>query len=77
MTRLLDFDLIVCALSAQAVQVRAHQTTPVRWLPLSQIEIEDAPAIGAIVRIRVPEWLAREKGLLEDAARDGTPDLFA
>ncbi len=34
-----------------------------KWLPLSQIEVEES-AKANIATVTMPEWLAREKGLI-------------
>lgn len=38
-------------------------TEPV-WLPKSQVEIDDAPRDDGLISVTLPEWLAREKGLI-------------
>jgi hypothetical protein len=44
--------------------VRVNDGIKTAWLPLSQIEIErDQPKPG-FAKITLPEWLARDKGLI-------------
>lgn len=34
------------------------------WLPLSRVMIEDLDGDGGQVEVALPDWLAREKGLI-------------
>ncbi len=60
---LVDIAGIVIERREKAVWLNAGDTKA--WLPLSQVELdpEDADA-GNSVTVAMPEWLAREKGLI-------------
>lgn len=60
---LVDIAGIVIERREKAIWINAGDTKA--WLPLSQVELnpEDADA-GHSVEISMPEWLAKEKGLI-------------
>ena len=62
-SNLVDIAGIVIEIREKALWLNAGTTKA--WLPLSQIEIdpEDAGA-GHSVTVAMPEWLAKEKGLI-------------
>jgi hypothetical protein len=71
-----DLSLMRHAKTAKAVLVSdgRHGNKP-QWIPLSQVEVEDTGEVGMvwnddrrsnapIVIVTLPEWLARDKGLI-------------
>jgi hypothetical protein len=62
-SNLVDVAGIVIERRPTSIWINAGNTKA--WLPLSQIELdpEDASA-GHAVEIAMPEWLAKEKGLI-------------
>lgn len=62
-SNIVDIDVEVTARTAKAVLVHTGIKEKAIWLPLSQIEIEEA-GIGEIFTVTLPEWLALEKGLI-------------
>ena len=62
-SNLVDIAGIVIERREKAVWINAGDTNA--WLPLSQVELDppDASA-GHAVEVAMPEWLAKEKGLI-------------
>jgi hypothetical protein len=60
---LVDIAAIVIERRPTSIWINAGDTKA--WLPLSQVEVdpEDASA-GHAVQVVLPEWLAKEKGLI-------------
>lgn len=60
---LIDLDLFYCGQTPLAISVKKQDAVgPWIWLPKSQIEF-DLKGPGQ-VRVTLPEWLAKEKGLV-------------
>jgi hypothetical protein len=58
---LVDLDLSYCGQTSKAVGVKAGGSEWI-WLPKSQIEFEMTGT--RTVRVTLPRWLAKEKGLV-------------
>lgn len=55
-----ELSVIVVEYTEKAILV--HDGSGVeQWLPRSQIESEDPVLIGSVMRIEIPEWLAKAK----------------
>lgn len=59
---LTDLDLHYCGQTGKAVGVKSSAGSEWIWLPKSQIEFEMTGT--GTCRVTLPEWLAKEKGLL-------------
>lgn len=60
-SNLVDLDLNYCGQTSKAVGVKASGSEWI-WLPKSQIEFEMTGT--GTVRVTLPSWLAKEKGLV-------------
>lgn len=61
-TKLIDITVIICHHTDRAVYADFGGKEPV-WLPLSQIEISPNED-NSTHTLTLPEWLAREKGMI-------------
>lgn len=59
---IIDLSVIIVHATARAVLVKETEDSEGAWLPLSQVEIDGEP--GRVGTVTLPEWLAREKGLI-------------
>lgn len=61
---LVDIEVEIMVETERGIQVFDGKTTA--WLPKSQIEIERRPRAGhkALTIVTLPEWLAKDKGLI-------------
>lgn len=65
MTALIDITMQLHAKTDKAVLVSDDgERSHAKWLPLSQIELDDANTQRGMVVVTLPEWLALEKGLI-------------
>ena len=63
MGKLVDLEMIYIMGTDRAVGVKADEEAEMIWLPRSQVEC-DADIIGDVCEVTMPEWLAKEKGLI-------------
>ena len=65
MTRsnIIDIDVEVTHRTEKAILVHTGDKEESVWLPLSQIEVSQSGFAG-IETVTLPEWLAKEKGLI-------------
>lgn len=62
-SNIIDIEVKVHARTDKGIRVSATgQQIDAEWLPLSQIEVQDAG--GGIATVTLPEWMAMEKGLI-------------
>lgn len=59
MTRIIDISVIIVHLTEKAVLIKDAEDADAVWLPLSQVEVDEADNV-----VTLPEWLALEKGLI-------------
>lgn len=62
-SNLVDLDMQILRETEKAVLATLDVPDNGVWLPKSQIEIQDT-VIEGIVSIALPEWLAKDKGLI-------------
>lgn len=58
-SNIVDVDVIVVHQTEKAVLVKTDEGGEGVWLPLSQVELDEAAGV-----VTLPEWLALERGLI-------------
>ena len=62
MERIIELLVEIRSRTEKAVQVVVEDTDRAAWLPLALIELDDTGA--RLIYVRLPQWLAIEKGLI-------------